>query len=477
MCLTGTERKKLRKTLDGDSNSGSEEKRDDRITRDWTQGSLVNSLWGLSWPIMITHLVTTLGPTIDMIWVGKLGAAAVAGVGISGMVVLLMNTARMGLQMGTRALIARCIGAGDYEGANQVGQQTFVISVIFSIAVAIIGITLARPIMILFGVAPDVVTEGANYMRIQLVGMITLSLQMMSQSIMQSSGDAIAPMYFGVGSRIFHIILCPFLVFGWWIFPDMGVEGAALTGVISQGIAGALGLWMLYTGKTRLKLTFRNFRFDGDILWRIVKIGTPAMINGMGRTSANLVMTFFVVPFGTSAVAAQALMERLDRFIQMPAMSLGQSAGVLAGQNLGAGKPERAERTAWMAVGLFTAFMAVASVGIFFFAPNIVRLFNSEPELVTITSNFLRITLVTYMVFGLVQVLMQCLNGVGETVFPAWTTVLTMVGVMVPLAWILPNHTNLDVYGVRWAMVTGNVIRAIVFVVYFRTGRWKKKKI
>ncbi|MBN2239236.1 MAG: MATE family efflux transporter [Dehalococcoidales bacterium] len=451
--------------------------RRDRKTRDWTRGSIIGSLWGLTWPILITQLTMMLGPTIDMVWIGKLGASSVAGVGISGMVVMLMNTARMGLQMGTRAMIARFVGAGDNDGANHVGQQTFVISVIFSLVVAVIGIFLADHIMRLFGVEPEVVSEGADYMRVQLIGMVTMSFMMMSQSIMQASGDAVTPMKIGVSSRMLHIALCPFLVFGWWIFPQMGVTGAALTGIISQGIGGAFGLWMLYSGKTRLKLDFKGFRFDGSMIWRIVKIGIPGMINGMGRTSATLVLTIFVVPFGTFAIAAQSLMERLDRFIQMPAMALGQSAGVLAGQNLGAGKPERAEKTAWLATVFFTGFMAVASILIYFFAPEIVKIFNNEPELVEVASKFLRITLVTYMVFGLVMVLMQCINSVGDTTFPMIVTLTTMVAVMVPLAYFLPNHTDLDVYGVRWAMVAGNLLRAVIYVIYFRSGRWKTKTI
>ncbi len=412
-----------------------------------------------------------------MIWVGKLGASSVAGVGISGMVVMLMNTARMGLQMGTRAMIARFIGGGNQQGANHVAQQTFVITVIFAIVMAAIGIFLAEKILILFGVEPDVVAEGAAYLRIQLVGMVTMSFQMMSQSIMQASGDAVTPMKIGVGARLFHIALCPFLVFGWWIFPHLGVRGAALTGVISQGVGGGLGLWMLYSGRTRIRLTFRNFHFDGSMIWRIVKVGIPAMINGMGRTSATLVLTLFVVPFGTFAVAAQSLMERIDRFIQMPAMALGQTAGVLAGQNLGAGHPGRAERTGWLAAALFTGFISIVSVAIWFCAGYIVRIFNTEPGLVEIASTFLRITIITYMVFGIVQVLMQCINGVGDTLIPMLVTLLTMVGVMVPLAYFLPRVTSLGVYGVRWGMVSGNVLRAIIFVTYFKLGRWKQKKI
>jgi putative MATE family efflux protein len=452
-------------------------RRDSRLNRDWTKGSIIGNLLSLAWPMIISSTITTLGPTFDMIWVGKLGAAAIAGVGISGMVVMLMNTVRMGLQTGTRALVARFVGAGDERGANHVGQQAFIISVAFSIFMAIIGIFFAEPMLLLLGLEADVVAEGAAYLRIQLVGMVTMSFQMMSQGIMQASGDAVTPMWIAVGARLFQIALCPFLVFGLWIFPQLGVSGAALANVITQGIAGGLGLWILFSGRTRLRLTMKNYRFDGNMIWRMVKIGIPAMIDGAGRTLATLVLTWFIVPFGTFAVASQSLMQRIDGFIQMPAMSLGQSAGVLAGQNLGAHQAKRAERTGWLAAGLFTSVILVASVVIWFLAENIVSIFDNEPGLVEIASTFLRITIVTYMVFGFVQVLMQCLNGAGDTIVPMMVTLLTMGGIMVPLAYILPHATSLGVYGVRWAMVSGNIVRAVIYVVYFKMGRWKRKQL
>lgn len=445
--------------------------------RDWTKGSIIGNLWWLSWPIMISQLTTTLGPTIDMIWVGKLGAAAIAGVGISGMVVQLMNTARMGLQTGTRAIIARFVGAGDEQGANHMGQQAFVVSIIFSIVMAAIGLFLAKQILLLFGLEPDVVNEGTAYLRIQLVGMVTMSFQMMTQSIMQASGDAITPMKIAVGTRLFQIIICPLLVFGWWIFPRMEVSGAALSNVFSQGIAGALGLWILYSGRSRLHLNMRNFRFDVKSIWRIIKIGIPAMINGTERTLGTLLVMWFVTPFGTLAVAAHSLLERLDRFIHMPAQGLGLGAGVLAGQNLGAGQPERAEKTGWLATALFTGTMSVISLAIWFWAENIVSIFNTQPELVELASVFLRIQIVAFMVFGFVQVLMHCVNGVGDTLVTMFVTLLTMWAIQLPLAYFLPRVNNLGVYGVRWAMVIAVVVRAAIFAMYFKIGWWKRKEI
>lgn len=444
--------------------------------KDWTKGSILGNLWGLSWPMIVTQAVTTLGPTLDMIWVGKLGAAAIAGVGIAGMVVQVVGAARMGLQTGTRAIIARSMGAGDEREANHVAQQYFLISIAFGIVMAALGF-LSRQMLMLLGLEADVIGEGAAYLRIQLFGMVTLSFQMMSQSLMQASGDAKTPMKISIWSRLLHVSLAPMLIFGWWVFPRMGVSGAALTNVISQGVAGGWGLWILYSGRTRLRLTMRNFSFDGVMIWRIIKIGIPVAINWTERTSANLLVTWFVVPFGTVAVAAHSLMERVDNIVRMPSMGIGNAAGVLAGQNLGAGEPERAEKTGWLAVGLFSGIMFILSVIMGFWPEYVIRIFNTEPALVETTVTFLRIQIAGFMMMGFIITLMNCLNGVGDTWLPTLNTMITMWLVQMPLAYLLPKYTSLGVNGVRWAIVAAMVIRAAVFALYFKTGRWKSKEV
>lgn len=285
------------------------------------------------------------------------------------------------------------------------------------------------------------------------------------------------PMRIVVGFRIFHLVLAPFLIFGWWIFPRLGVSGAALTGVIAQGIGGAIGLWFLFSGRTRLRLTLRDFRFDGKMIWRLVRVGLPASVTGAERTFANLTLMWFIVPFGTMAVAAHSLIERIDVFAHMPTQGFGMAAGVLAGQNLGAGQPQRAEKTAWQAAGLVTIAMFIVAGLIWLGAEGLVRLFNTEPELVRIASTFLRIQIVSYLVFGLVVVLMQCLNVVGDTVVPMVTTLTSMWLVQVPLAFYLSRFTGLGVYGVRWGIVSAIVVRAVIYTTYFKLGRWQHKRV
>jgi putative MATE family efflux protein len=326
-------------------------------------------------------------------------------------------------------------------------------------------------------VGPDVVAEGAAYMRVQLVGMITMSFAMMNQSIMQASGDTVTPMKIDVFYRLFHVVLCPFLIFGWWVFPRLGVSGAALSGVISQGLGGAIGLWILYTGRTRIQLTMKNFRLDWGVIWRIVKIGIPASLTQMERNFSQVIMVALTAPFGTLAVAAHTLTQRVDGFLHMPASGLGQSAGVLAGQNLGAGQPKRAEKSAWLAAALFTSVMSLSALVVWFWAGNVVRIFNNEPDLVEITSAFLKINIVTQLSFGLDMVLMNCLNNIGDTMIPMLTALVTSWLVQIPLAYFLPRATGLGVYGVRWAMVTASVGRALIYSIYFKSGRWQRKKV
>ncbi len=447
------------------------------IRRDWTQGSLLGNLWSLSWPMLISNTVSAMGPTIDMIWLGRLGSSAIAGVGVSGIVIMVINSLIMGLFTGTSALIARCIGARDEFTANRVAQQAFVVGITFSILMAIIGIFLAESILTILGVEPGVVSKGASYMRIQLVGTITMSTLQIANYIMQASGDTRTPMKINIGFRLLQIILCPALVFGWWILPRLEVSGASLSNVIAQGVGGCFALWFILSGRSRLKVSFQNFYFDRHLIWRTVRIGLPASVNFMERSFADLILMIFIVPFGTIAVAAQSLGQRIEQYIQWTSAGIGSGAGILAGQNLGAGKSERATRTAWLAVMLASIVAVVFSFVIWFWVEPILRIFTSDASLIEVTASFLKIQIVAFLVWGLVVAISMVLNGIGDTLVPMLTNLITMWGIQMSLAYFLPRITGLDVYGIRWAIVAGITVRAIIYPVYFKSGRWKRRKV
>ena len=448
-----------------------------RFGNDLTQGSISINMLKLAWPMIITNSLNMLGPTIDVIWVGKLGSAAVAGVGVAGIAARVVMSAMMGLGTGLRAMVARFTGAGEEEQANQTVAQGLVIGAVLGVLLSVIGIFLAEPLLLLLKLSSDVVSQGAAYLRVVFATNSVMFLRMMAESGMQSAGDSVTPMKITIFFRILHIIICPFFVFGWWIFPELGVVGAALTNFISQSIGLAISVWILYSGRTYLRLSFKEFRVDFNHIWRIVKIGIPASVMGLQMSLGGLVLVNFLSPFGTYAVAGHTIWQSVDMFLMMPVWGLGMSAGILAGQNLGAGKPERAVKGAWIAVFMASIVMLIFVLVMLFWAEGVVRIFNSEPQLVSIGAAFLRIASVSYLVLGFYLVFQNCISSAGDTIFPMIISLFGTWLLQIPLAYFLPKVTDLGVYGVRWAIVISMVAGAAAYTIYFIVGRWKLKRV
>lgn len=448
-----------------------------RLKQDWTQGNIFNNLLLLSWPMAVTQSLMTLGPTIDMIWVGKLGPLSIAAVGVSGVAVQLAQGAMMGLTTGMRALIARFIGSRDMELANRVAQQAIVVSMVYSIVIAVVGMFYAEEIISLITKDPEIVSIGGAYLRIQFVGGATMSFRMMMDSIMQASGDSMNPMQIAIVFRVFHIILCPFMIFGLWIFPELGVKGAAYTSVISQSLGVVLGLRVLFGDRSRLRLSFKGFRFDFDIIWRIIRIGFPSLITGIQRNLNQMILQRFLAPFGTFVLAAHTITQRIEMLIMMPAMAIGMGAGVLAGQNLGAKQPERAEKSAWLAVAIVEVFAVVAGLVILIWTTPIIRVFSSDPALDETAIQFLHIAIIGWLFIGFMFVLMSCLQGTGDTIPTMIISIITTWFITLPFAYFLPKWTNWGVIGIRWAMTASTIVGGLANVIYFRAGKWKTKKV
>ncbi len=444
--------------------------------RDWTKGNIFRNLLSLSWPLLIGNILTSTGSIIDMFWVGRLGSASVAGVAVSYLLVQLLDAFKMGLDMGTRAMIAHFVGAGDHKMANHVALQGYVVTIGFAAVVGTIGALLAGPILRMMGLAPEAVAEGAPYLRIQFIGIITMGLIWQNQGTMQFSGDAVGPLKVAIVYRAVHLALAPFLIFGWWIFPRLGTAGAAYTGIISASVGAAMGLWFLLSGRTRLKLSFRNFRPDPKMIWRIIKIGVPASVTGIERSLGQVVITWFIAPFGTVATAAHALVLQVTMLVNIAGSGLGQGAAVLVGQNLGARQPARSEKSGWLGVASYSVVAVLASIVVWFWGENVLRIFNNEPDVLAIGKIFLMIQVLTFLFSGCEVVLQQCLNGAGDTM-PVMIITLLGFAVQLPLAFVLTRYTGLGVNGAYWAIAIGTIVMAASYTAYFKAGLWKKKRL
>jgi putative MATE family efflux protein len=447
------------------------------MSKDWTKGNIIQNILMISWPIFVLGALWSVNQILEMIWLGKLGASSIAGVGVGGFIVAFVVTMKSGLSVGEKAMVARFIGAGDDTTANHIASQALVISAIFGAIVALIGILFTKQIFNLFNLKTDAIAEGVIYLRIVLTGWWTEAFWITSFSLMQASGDTVTPMKIAVFIRFVNAAICPFLVLGWWVFPRLGVTGAAITYILATGLGMSICLWVLFTGQTRLRLKFRDFRPDFKIMWRILKIGIPSSITGLGKAFGDLILTWFMIPFGTVALAAHSLISRIEMFINTPNMGLGGGAGVLVGQNLGAGQQKQASRSGWIATGLAVGIMIIFSAVLLMWSEKIIGLFNNEPDLVRLGSIFLRIATAGYTGMSIVYLMQNCISCSGDTMPPMIISMVTLWIVQLPLAFFLSRFTSLGMYGVRLAIVTGFIMSAIAYITYFWRGRWKSKKV
>jgi putative MATE family efflux protein len=447
------------------------------VGRDWTEGSIIQNLWLLSWPVIVLMALYSVNLILELIWVGKLGPASIAGVGVGGFVVLLVLSVKSGLGAGERAMVARFIGAGEAAAANHIAGQCFLISAAYGALITLIGALFTGPIIGLFGLEAETAAEGILYLRIVLIGWITEAFWMTSFSVMQASGDSLTPMKIAIIIRVVNAAVCPFLVLGGWIIPRMGVSGAAITYIVATGLGMAICLWALFTGQTRLRLTLKDFYPDPQAMWRILKVGLPVSLMGLGKAFGDLILTWLLIPFGTTALAAHNIISRIESFINTPSTGLGTGAGVLVGQNLGARQAKRASRSGWLAMGLVAGFMICCSVALLLLSETIIRFFTADPDLVKLGALFLRIATAGYLGLCIVLTMQYCIPGSGDTLAPMFITIGALWVVLLPLAYLLSRFTGLGVYGVRWAIVVGFTVGAIAYITYFWKGRWKRKKV
>jgi putative MATE family efflux protein len=447
------------------------------LHKDWTKGPILKNLLLLSWPMVVMESLYVVSQFYDMIWVGRIGASSVAGVGIASIVLIFIMSIDYGLIIGVRAMIARHVGSHDMAGAGYVAGQAFLLAAIWGAVMTVIGYFVSGPIMGLFGAHPDVVREGTKYLWLMFAGWVPLEILVMGLYVIQATGDTMRPMIIEFLIRVFHVIVCPLLVMGYWGFPRMGVEGAALANVLSQVLGAAMGLWLLLAGRTRLHLKPGDFSMSPQTMVRILKIGVPAVAMQFQRSFGTIALAWLIVPFGTLAVAAHSLVAKIDMCLFMPSVGLGSGAAVLVGQNLGAHQPRRAERGAWLAVGFVELFLLVSSLAIFLWPAQIMEIFTPDEDLIGVGVVFLKIAAISYILLAPAAVLQSCIAGAGDTLPNMIISIGVIWAVQIPLAYFLPKVGDLGVLGVRWAIVASALAGAAGYLFYFSLGRWKRKRI
>ena len=440
--------------------------------RDLTQGSIRNHIWYLGWPQVAEGFLGVIDQVADLVWAGRLGFHAIAGLGAAQAYLSTIMMARMGLDSSMRAMIARAVGARQIAQANHVLMQSLTLTSVMAIVMVAAGVFLAEPLLRIIGMSDAAVQEATGYMRVQLVAMACLSYHRLFGGALQASGDSITPLKAALVSRVIHIVLSPILIFGWLGMPSLGLAGAAFARLAAEVFGIGLTFWALRAGRARIGLRFREFRIDLPLIWSLVRQGVPASITNMQRGVSQLVVVGVAAQFGDVALAAFALARRAENVVNQSSRGMGRAAGALAGQNLGAGHTDRAQSAVRWGMGIGLCMAAPFLVLLMVFPDPIAAFFNSDPGFLEISATWLVIATIGYVFMCPVQIFTQAFNTSGSTFAPMVITVATMWAFEIPLTFILANFSPLEHLGIPAAIVGGMALRLVAFTWYYFRGTW-----
>jgi len=449
----------------------------DASRRDLTRGSVPRNLWNMAWPQMADSALTVVDQIADLFWAGRMGYKTIAGLGVAQIYILIYSTARIGLDAGMRAMISRAIGANDREYANHVLLQALTMTFIWTLVVGGLGIIFTDKLLSMVGVSGAVVESATMYMQLQFVAYSMQNFIRLTGGALNAAGDSINPLKAVTVSRGVHILSSPFFIFGWLWFPDMGIAGAAAANIVAQLLGLIMNLVVLHKGNSGLKLSFKSYRVDIILIWRLFRVGLPAAMTSMQRSISQLVLLVCVSRFGDAPVAAFALSRRVENIVNNTSRGLGRASAAVAGQNLGAGYLNRAKSSLSWALVYSAILSAIAMTLYLLFTEEIAAVFNGDPNFIGHMTTWLIILAIATFPMSSVQVLTHGISNTGATVAPMNITLTTMWLIEIPMAFGLALLTPLDSGGVPWGIACGNGVRCLAFLWYFYRGSWLKSGV
>jgi putative MATE family efflux protein len=444
---------------------------------DYTEGSIGRSLLLLAIPMVLETLMESIFAVVDVFFVGKLGADAVATVGFTESMVYIIFAIAMGLGIGGMAVVARRIGERDSEGAAKSAVQAIILGVIVAAILGLAGATLAPAFLRLLGASPTVLEIGTTYMRIVLGGNIVIVMLYMINAIFRGAGDAAIAMRVLWFANAINIVLGPCLIFGLGPFPKLGVTGAALATTTGRGCGVLYQLSQLARQHGRIHITRDCLGVDFSVMARVWRLSTTAMLQIIIGTTSWIGLVRILSRYGSTAIAGNTIGIRIIMFALLPSWGMGNAAATMVGQGLGARKPERAERAAWIAGFYNMFFLGVIGLLFILFAEPIAGIFTNEPEVLAYAASCLRTVSFGFVFYAYGMVLTNALNGAGDTWTPTWINLGCFWCWELPLAYVLANYVAMGPRGVFLAATVSFSTLAFISAWVFRGGKWKAKVV
>ncbi len=446
-----------------------------RVNSDITEGKLKSSFHKLAAPMMVGAVLQDLFSLADLFFVGRLGYVEVAALSISGIILSVIIMVSMGISTGTTALIAHFTGNKNYEAADNTLFQTTLVSVIFSLAMVLIGLFGTTGLLRIFGASSEVIPAASGYLKITFVSSIFMFLFISFSQALRGSGDAVTPFKILVLANVINIALDPLFIFGFGFFPRLEVAGSAIATVISQVIGVTVLLWHFLFGHSSLHFHKGIFKVNFPIIGRMLKIGFFASLEVVFRQLSFLLLLRLITSFGVACLAAYGIVIRLRMVIMMLGFGIGGASGVLIGQNMGAGHPERATQSGWQGLKYYELIVIPAAIMFFIFASPIIGVFSDYPEVIKIGSNFLRFVAFTFPFLASALILSRSVQGAGDTIAPAVMTGIVQLGLRIPVAYFLALILALGTNGIWLAINVSDVVQGIAMIWYFKGGFWQKR--
>ncbi|MDI7247893.1 MAG: MATE family efflux transporter [Bacillota bacterium] len=435
----------------------------------------------LSLPVFAEVVLQTLTQVVDMAMVGRLGASAIAAVGLSMQPLFLGQGVFMGLSVGTTALVARFTGAGERRMAGRTNHQSLLVSTVLALVTCAAAYVYARDIVTLMGAEPDVIALGTSYLRYLVPGFAMLLATMTVGGALRGAGDTTTPMKINVLVNLVNVVGNYMLIFGHFGFPALGVDGAAIATTVSRMIGGALFLWAACRRASpvalpRLRLA-AYFRIDTALVARVLRIGVPAILERLVISSGMLVYIRAVAGLGTVVYAAHSIANNAESLSFMPGLAFATAATALVGQGLGAGRPDVAERSASEALKLGLAVMGTMAL-VFLAVPEyLMMIYTSDPEIIRLGSIALRVISFGQVPMGTAFIFSGALRGAGDTRSVLYVTTFAVWVVRLSATYLLVVMAGLGLFGAWLAMVADWLVRGGYVWHRFRAGRWKQLQV
>ncbi len=445
--------------------------------QDFTEGSIGRAIFLLSVPMVLEMAMESLFGVVNVYWVAHLGKEQAAAVGITEALLTIVFTVALGLSMGTTAMVARRIGEKRPEEAARVAEQSILLGILVSIPIGIIGVVFSGHLFRMMNAEADVSTAGGGYMAVIFGANIVIMLLFLINAIFRGAGNAaIAMRSLWIGNAI-NLVLDPCLIFGLGPFPELGVTGSAIASTIGRGCGVIYQFTRLFGGHSRVPVRWSRMKPDFELMRSLVRISLGGMFQFLVATAAWMVLMSIVGKFGSAAQAGYTIAVRIIIVTILPSWGMSNAAATLVGQNLGANKPDRAERSVWLAGHSNAVFLTGIAVIFIVFAEYLIRIFTDDQTVIPFGVNALRYISYGYLFYGYGMVMAAAFNGAGDTYTPTIINVICFWLLQIPLAYALSIWTGLGAIGIFLAITIAESVLAVIAMLWFRRGKWKERKV